>query len=111
MHGIYSLAHAHTHTHAHTPHHHTLPPPLRAQITADPSSLGPPDVANTLWAVAQMRVRPPLPTLACLMDAAYTHFEGMTAEGLSGLVWALAELRVRPAAGWAQRYLRVVYKR
>lgn len=69
------------------------------------------DIANALWALGQLRTRPPLLLLAKLMARAYTSMAELPLEGLVCVMWAAAQLGVRPSRAWAERFLRLVFRR
>lgn len=81
------------------------------QIHAHSASLGTADMVNVLWALAQLRLKPPLPLLAALMDISYTHLKSTPVTGLASLAWSLAMLDVRPANAWVERFLRSVFSK
>lgn len=82
-----------------------------AQVELHGHALNAVDVANALWALAQMRCRPPVRVLGMLMGKAYTHMGALPPEALACVIWAAAELKARPSAPWAERFLRLAYRR
>jgi len=87
------------------------PRALCAQVDLQASSLNAIDIANALWALGQLRRRPPMPLLAKLLGRAYAHMAELPIEGLVCVVWAAAQLGARPSPSWAERFLRLVFRR
>eukprot|EP00967_Tisochrysis_lutea_P084814 scaffold118730_cov17-Tisochrysis_lutea.AAC.1 len=66
------------------------------QVEQQAHALNAVDVVNALWALGQMRRRPPVPHLALLMQKAYVHMAELPLEALVGVIWAAAQLGARP---------------
>lgn len=84
---------------------------VHLQVDHQADSLQAIDIANALWALGQLRTRPPPHLLAKLMARAYTHMGELPIEGLVCVLWAAAQLGARPSSVWAERFLRLVFRR
>jgi len=71
----------------------------------------PQGLANVVWALGRLRVRPHPDTLKALLRASYQHLYTMPPEGLTQLAYGLAGLRVRMPLAWRDRLLDAAWQR
>lgn len=67
------------------------------------------EIANTIWAYARLRTKPPKALLSALFQGANHRLSAFKPAELSSLMWALAKLHIVPSKEWKEEFLQASY--
>lgn len=78
---------------------------LACLAAAAPFHPPPQDVANAMWALAVLQVRPSNELLSFLLIRLQSHFSGLKPREVATTLWALSQLQAVPPSSWLQECL------
>lgn len=82
-------------------HTHILAAAAAAGVSAPPLQ----DVANAMWALAVLQVRPSNELLSFLLIRLQSHFGALKPREVATTLWALSQLQAVPPSSWLQECL------